>query len=77
MNLQIIQDRYGGKTGIFIPMKDWETIIDKHKDLKILMQAENTPKKNLFELAGKLSHKTANKMLKYVSESREEWGKTD
>jgi hypothetical protein len=74
MSLQIIQDGYGKNTGIFIPMKDWELIIEKHEDLKYLI-TQNNPPKRIADLVGKLSNETAKKMLNYVAESREEWEK--
>ncbi|TAG91274.1 MAG: hypothetical protein EAZ20_03405 [Bacteroidetes bacterium] len=73
MRLQVIQDGYGANTGIFVPMNDWNTIIQKHEDLKDLVNIEPSPKKKLSELAGKLSAETADAMQKYVEESRNEW----
>ena len=73
MRLQIIQGGNGKPTGVFIPMNDWNTIIQKHDDLKALVNIEPSPKKKLSELAGKLSHETAEAMQKYVAESRNEW----
>lgn len=73
MRLQVIQDGYGQNTGVFIPINDWNTIVQKHEDLKILVDIEPTPKKKLSELAGRLSHETAEAMQKYVAESRNEW----
>ena len=72
MRLQIIQDGYGNSTGVFIPMNDWQTIVQKHKDLKSLVNIESIPQKKLSELVGTLSHKTAKEMQKYVSKSRNE-----
>ncbi len=73
MRLQVIQDAYGQNTGIFIPINDWNTIVKKHEDLKILVNINPALKKKLSELAGKLSHETAEAMQKYVAESRNEW----
>ena len=73
MKLQIIQDSYGRNTGVFVPMNDWNTITQKHEDLKDLVKIAPTPKRKLSELAGKLSNETAEAMLKYVAESRNEW----
>ena len=73
MSLQVIQDSFGQNTGIFVPINDWNTIIQKHEDLKALVNIEPVAKKKLSELAGKLSHETAQAMQKYVVESRNEW----
>jgi len=72
MRLQVIQDGYGQNTGVFVPINDWNTIVEKHKDLKALVNLER-PKKKLSELAGKLSHETAEAMQQHVAESRNEW----
>lgn len=73
MRLQVIQDGYGRNTGVFIPINDWNTIIQKHEDLKELVDLEPLPKRKLSELAGKLSHETAEAMQKYTAKSRDEW----
>ena len=73
MRLQVIQDGYGKNTGVFIPMNDWNVIVQKHEDLKILVNIEPVAKKKLSELAGTLSHETAEAMQKYVVQSRNEW----
>jgi hypothetical protein len=72
MRLQLIQDGYGQNTGVFVPINDWNAIVQKHEDLKALVTIE-TPKRKLSELAGKLSHETAEAMQKQVEESRNEW----
>jgi hypothetical protein len=73
MRLQVIQDGQGKNTGVFIPINDWEVLAQRHKDLKELVSTEPAPKKKLSELAGSLSHETAEAMLKHVEESRNEW----
>ena len=74
MQLQIIKDGYGNNTGIFIPMNDWDTITQKHQDLKALVLVEPTPsKKKLSELAGTLSTQTSEALLKHLEDSRNEW----
>lgn len=74
MSLQIIKDGYGKDTGVFVPINDWNTIIQKHEDLKALVNIEHTSPKKLSDLAGKLSQQTAKEMHKHVTESRYEWG---
>jgi len=73
MRLQVIQDGYGKDTGVFVPINDWNVIVQKHEDLKALVNVEPIPKNKLSELAGKLSKETAGEMQKYVAESRREW----
>ena len=73
MRLQVIQDGHGKNTGVFIPINDWHTIVQKHEDLKALVNIEPEPRKKLSGLAGKLSHETAAAMQAYVAESRNEW----
>lgn len=73
MKLQVITDGQGKNTGVFIPINDWEVLTQRHKDLKELVSTEPAPKKKLSRLAGSLSHKTAEAMLKNVEESRNEW----
>lgn len=73
MKLQLIQDENGQNAGVFVPINDWNAIIEKHEDLKTLVNIEHAPKKKLSELAGKLSKETAAAMQKYIAESRNEW----
>ena len=73
MRLQVIQDGHGQNTGIFIPINDWNTIVQKHEDLKNLVNINSTPKKKLSELAGTLSHQTTEELHKYIAEGRNEW----
>jgi hypothetical protein len=73
MRLQVIQDGYGKSAGVFIPINDWNIIVQKYEDLKELVTIESVPTKKLSELAGMLSRETAEEMQKYVAESRNEW----
>ncbi len=73
MSVQVIKDGNGRNTGVFIPMSEWDIITQKHEDLKQLVPSEPAGKKKLSELAGTLSHETAEAMLKYVAVSRDEW----
>jgi hypothetical protein len=73
MKLQVIQDEQGKNTGVFVPINDWNMIIQKHEDLKTLVDIEPLPKRKLSELAGKLSNETAEAIQKQVAESRDEW----
>ena len=73
MKLQVIQDEQGKNTGVLVPINDWNIIIQKHEDLKTLVDIEPLPKRKLSELAGKLSNETAEAIQKQVAESRDEW----
>jgi hypothetical protein len=73
MKLEVIQDVRGNKTGVFIPINDWDIITKKHQDLKELVTIDPAPKKKLSELAGALSNATAESMRNYSEESRREW----
>ncbi|HZY40192.1 MAG TPA: hypothetical protein VFE53_26245 [Mucilaginibacter sp.] len=73
MKLQVIKDGNGNNAGIFVPITDWDTITQKHEDLKELVNMEPLPKKKLSELAGALSKETAEAMLEHIAESRMEW----
>jgi len=74
MQLQIIKDRNGNNTGVFVPMNDWNTIVQKHADLKTLIPEESVPQKiKLSELSGKLSKQTADAMQQSIAEDRNDW----
>lgn len=73
MRLQVIQDGYGNNTGVFVPINDWNEIVQKHHDLKILVNIEPAIKPKLSDLAGRISQETANELQKNVEESRTEW----
>ncbi|MFN8366507.1 MAG: hypothetical protein U0Y96_04610 [Candidatus Kapaibacterium sp.] len=73
MRIQIIQDSEGHNAGVFIPIGDWEKIIHEHQDLQALYDIELKPKQKLSALAGTLSKETADDMLKYIEQSRNEW----
>ena len=73
MPIQYITDAAGEHTAVLIPINEWELITRKHKDLKKLETASAKHKVKLSDLAGKLSYKTAEAMLSYVAESRNEW----
>lgn len=73
MPIQYITDAAGEHTAVLIPINEWELLTRKHKDLKNLETAATKPKVKLSGLAGKLSYKTAEAMLSYVAEGRNEW----
>ncbi len=73
MPLQYITDNTGAHTAVVIPINEWEKLTCKHEDLKTLEAAPPKPKVKLSDYAGKLSQETAEAMLNYVAESRNEW----
>ncbi len=73
MPLHYITDASGKQTAVLIPIDEWEMLTSKHEDLKELETRPIKPKTKLSGLAGKLSEETANAMLSYVEESRNEW----
>jgi hypothetical protein len=73
MPLQYITDAAGERTAVLIPINEWELITRKHEDLKSLETRAAKHKVKLSDLAGKLSYKTAEAMLNYVEEGRNEW----
>lgn len=73
MGLQIIHDGQGKMAGVFVPINDWQAIIQKHEDLKVLVDIEPKHKKKLSALVGALSHQTVEAMQKHVEESRNQW----
>jgi hypothetical protein len=75
MPLQYVTDALGNQTAVMIPIDEWELLTEKHEDLKELETMPIKPKTKLSSLAGKLSEETANAMLSYVEESRNDWDK--
>lgn len=73
MEVQIIKDSDGNQAGVFIPISDWNKLTEKYKELKKLTSAKGRKPTKLSNLAGKLSKKTSQDMLKYVEKSRDEW----
>lgn len=56
-----------------IPIDEWELLTEKYGDLKELETSAIKRKTKLSGLAGKLSQETANTMLSYVEEGRNDW----
>ena len=50
MSLQIIRDGNGKNTGIFVPINDWNEIVEKYEDIKALVNPLPVPKKNFRNL---------------------------
>jgi hypothetical protein len=73
MPLQYITDASGINTAVLIPINEWELLTRKHEDLKNMGKKQEGTKQRLSQLAGKLSNSTADEMLNYVSNSRNEW----
>ena len=73
MAIQIIKDSEGNQAGVFIPILDWNKLTQKFKGLKKLIEPTRKKSTSISDLAGKLSKKTGEDMLKHVEESRNEW----
>ena len=69
MNLQYISDARGRHTAVVIPIEEWNNITAKHEDLKELEK----PKMKPSDFRGAISKETAEAMIQYVEQSRNEW----
>ena len=72
MSLQYMLDNSGNTTAVVIPITDWELITRKHGDLKELAVLPGKKKKPS-EFVGIITKEEAEKMQKYLSESRNQW----
>ncbi|MGZ3835388.1 MAG: hypothetical protein ACXVB0_17835 [Mucilaginibacter sp.] len=77
-SLQYISHYTGKHTAVVIPISEWEKIVRKYNDLRLLEQ--NSSKENLFpvrhtmgEFAGSLAPDRADAILKQIEQSRNEW----
>ncbi len=75
MSLQYISDDAGNHTAVIIPIKEWDDITAKHKDLKALVHEhpKTVSKRKPSDFAGTLSKEEAEKFLEYVEQTRNEW----
>lgn len=73
MHIQVIQDSYGNNTGVYIPLNDWNKIVEKYQDLKNIADIDKLPQKKLSDLAGSLSKETAELLQKSIDKNRIEW----
>jgi hypothetical protein len=78
--LQYISDYTGKHTAVVIPISEWEKIVRKYSDLKLL--EGDSPGVDVIhgvstmgDFAGTLSPETADALLTYVEQSRGEWDK--
>lgn len=76
--LQYISDYTGKHTAVVIPISDWENIVRRYADLKLLEQ--ESPKEKALtgvytmgDFAGILAPDRADALLKNVEQSRNEW----
>ena len=74
MSLQYLLDDSGKTTAVVIPITDWEDITRKHSDLKQLTVLPGKKKKPS-DFAGILTKEEAEKMQKYLTETRKQWGR--
>ena len=75
MTIQYVSDDAGNPTAVLVPIKDWNSIVAKHEDVRVLIQESAQPKskRKPSEFRGTLSKEEADKFIKYVEESRNEW----
>ena len=76
--LHYISDYTGKHTAVVIPISEWETIVRKYADLKLLEQESSkekalTDKYTMGDFAGILTPDRADALLKHVEQSRNEW----
>jgi hypothetical protein len=71
MPLQYILDESGKTTAVVVPIAEWEVLTEKHQDLKDL--GKKPKKKGLSAFIGTISPEEADRMQKYVEQSRNEW----
>jgi len=76
--LQYISDYTGKHTAVVIPISEWESIVRKYADLKLLEQESSqekvlTGKYTMGDFAGILAPDSADALLKHVEQSRSEW----
>lgn len=50
MRLQVIQDGKGKATGVFIPIREWDKLKEKYKDLAVLEYEEPSKEQLLGEI---------------------------
>lgn len=78
--LQYISDYTGKHTAVVIPISEWEIIVRKYADLKLLEQESSKDKTlpgkySMGDFAGILAADRADALLKHVEQSRNEWNK--
>jgi len=79
MSLQYLTDHSGRNTAVVIPISEWESIVSKHADLKLLegdqsVEQELSSKKyTMADFAGTLSKEAGEALQQYVQQSRDEW----
>lgn len=76
--LQYISDSTGKHTAVVIPISDWENIVRKYADLKLLEQESSKEKAlpgkyTMGDFAGILTPDRADALLKHAEQSRNEW----
>jgi len=76
--LQYISDSTGKYTAVVIPISEWENIVRKYADLKLLEQESSKEKPShgnytMGDFAGILASDRADALLKHVQQSRNEW----
>lgn len=75
MELQYISDNEGNPTAVIIPINEWNSITQKHKDLENLAPATTTKRGNADLIKGLLNNEQAEKYHKHLKNIRKEWDK--
>jgi hypothetical protein len=71
MNIQYITDGHGNKSGVLLPINDWEKI---QHDLNELKELKGTQEKKLSaRLRGSISKERAKELNEQLSKMRSEW----
>lgn len=75
MAIQYVSDEAGKPTAVLVPIDQWNKLASQHKEVSLLMQDRTEPKskRKPSEFAGTLSKEEAEKFIKYVEQSRNEW----
>ncbi len=74
MPLQYISDNEGNHTAVLIPINEWQLIVQKHEDLKMLESGNSKSQKiKASDYAGSMPADIASEFHKYIEKGREEW----
>lgn len=79
MSLQYIADYSGKPTAVVIPIGEWETLVQKHADLKELNPPVTGQKRIplMKEFENLLTKEEGEALLQHVEQSRDEWDSKD
>lgn len=77
MAIQYVSDDAGNPTAVLVPIKDWNNLLSKHDDIKLLVQDIEQPKskRKPSEFRGILDKEVAKQMISDIEKDRNEWEK--